>query len=352
MGERFFLSHSTADKPLVLRVDRALRALGFDVWTDKFEIKIGDSLVRKVFDEGLSSSDYVCAFLTENSVKSRWVQEELEFAFVRAMREGKPKILLLQFDNVEVPNVFKSKRYAPLERHELGEIVEAIAASAGITLVNPEHAPTPYAANDFHDALQDGDVVYLLASRRDELDVDPFYDPEGIEFKRRHIYVLRLDTRRRDVRSHYLSKGRPAHTAMRIVGDDLLIFINDKVVNNDFDMEGRLFRVKKSDLRPHAVSSVFSGENWGWDPWIDEQGRLHHKDSETAGNPYRLNKDVAEGKSWRELSEVQKRWRLAHCPFDTAYGPGRETGYLRFLNVDPGIFQSLHQAPPQQRSAS
>jgi hypothetical protein len=54
---RVFLSHASEDKDrFVLPFARALRANGVDVWLDKWEILPGDSLVDKLFEEGLKGA--------------------------------------------------------------------------------------------------------------------------------------------------------------------------------------------------------------------------------------------------------------------------------------------------------
>jgi len=50
---RAFISHSHADKPLAEELARALLDQGVDPWLDRWEIQPGDSLIRKIFDEGL-----------------------------------------------------------------------------------------------------------------------------------------------------------------------------------------------------------------------------------------------------------------------------------------------------------
>lgn len=315
-------------------MDRALRALGLDVWTDQYEIRLGDSLVSKIFDEGLRPSDYVCAFLTKNSVGSQWVREELEYAFIEAVRTGRPKILVLRFDRIEVPSFLRSRRYVSFERFELGGIVRTIMSAAHVEKSAVNLAAEPYATLDFHDALKVEGAIYLLASRADPLDMDPFFDPEGISFLRRDCFLLRVNEGTQGVLAHRLTRGRITHTAMRLLGEELLVFVNDKVENNSFSMVGRLFRIEAETLRPKSVRDVFTGVNWGWDPWIDEQGLVHHKDSETDGNPYRVEQTILPDHSWRELSRIQKDWRDLYCPYPLIEGPGRETGYLRFLDVD------------------
>jgi hypothetical protein len=60
MNPKIFLSHATEDKErFVVKFAEKLRTRGVDVWLDKWEILPGDSLVDKIFEEGLKcpSSD-------------------------------------------------------------------------------------------------------------------------------------------------------------------------------------------------------------------------------------------------------------------------------------------------------
>lgn len=191
----------------------------------------------------------------------------------------------------------------------------------------------PYDTLEFHDALKCEDSTYLLASRQDLDDIDPFFDPEGIEFPRRHLFLLTVDQQSQVIQSRYISKARPAHTAMRINGQQLLLFINDKVTNQSFGMTGRMFCFDKISLQPLSVTDVFENHNWGWNPWIDETGKLHHKDFEISGNPYRIEDQIVTDKTWHDLVTIETDWRKNNCPYSVISGPGRETGYLRLLDV-------------------
>lgn len=54
-----FISHATEDKEGIVRgLVSALRERGVDVWYDEFELRIGDSLRRKI-DQGLARSRFV-----------------------------------------------------------------------------------------------------------------------------------------------------------------------------------------------------------------------------------------------------------------------------------------------------
>lgn len=61
----FFISHASEDKDEIVRdLAEALKENGFDVWYDEFELKVGDSL-RKKIDNGLAKSRvWNCNYIT------------------------------------------------------------------------------------------------------------------------------------------------------------------------------------------------------------------------------------------------------------------------------------------------
>jgi hypothetical protein len=76
---KLFLSHSSSDKGFVERLAAQLLKYGFDVWYDKFEIGVGDSLLETI-RQGIEESAYVILVLSPDSVNSDWVQTEIELA--------------------------------------------------------------------------------------------------------------------------------------------------------------------------------------------------------------------------------------------------------------------------------
>jgi hypothetical protein len=54
---KLFISHASEDKArFVLPFAEGLRADGIDAWVDRWEIRPGDSLVQKIFDEGIAAA--------------------------------------------------------------------------------------------------------------------------------------------------------------------------------------------------------------------------------------------------------------------------------------------------------
>ncbi len=106
-----FLSHSSSDKLFVRRLAEDLRTNDVKVWIDEAEIQIGDSLIRKI-QEGITSADFVGAILSQASVKSRWVQHELENAITREISGSFLKVLPIVIEECEIPAFLSSRKYA------------------------------------------------------------------------------------------------------------------------------------------------------------------------------------------------------------------------------------------------
>lgn len=73
-----FISHASEDKDEVVRpLALALRNKGLKVWYDEFELKIGDSLRRKI-DKGLAKSKFGVVVLSRSFIKKGWTNYELD----------------------------------------------------------------------------------------------------------------------------------------------------------------------------------------------------------------------------------------------------------------------------------
>lgn len=80
-----FISHATEDKDEVARpLADALVNLGVHVWYDDFELRIGDSLRRKI-DAGLAKSQFGIVVLSQAFFQKNWTQYELDGLVTREM---------------------------------------------------------------------------------------------------------------------------------------------------------------------------------------------------------------------------------------------------------------------------
>jgi hypothetical protein len=73
-----FISHASEDKEAVARpLARYLQEAGVSVWLDVLELRIGDSLRRKI-DHGLASSQFGIVILSRPFFEKGWPQYELD----------------------------------------------------------------------------------------------------------------------------------------------------------------------------------------------------------------------------------------------------------------------------------
>ncbi|XBB66445.1 DUF1883 domain-containing protein [Nocardioides sp. WV_118_6] len=80
-----FISHASEDKEAVaLPLRNALAELGVTVWLDKTELRLGDSLRRKI-DQGIRSSRFSVVVLSEQFFAKGWTNHELDGLVTRTV---------------------------------------------------------------------------------------------------------------------------------------------------------------------------------------------------------------------------------------------------------------------------
>jgi hypothetical protein len=145
---RVFISHASEDKErFVTEFARKLRSNGIDAWLDKWEMLPGDSLVDKIFEEGLKNAQAVVVVLSAISVTKPWVREEINAAFVKRISNA-TKLIPVVIDECEVPQCLQStlwQRIDDLQGYD-AELQRIVLAILGRT-DKPPLGPIPkYAA--------------------------------------------------------------------------------------------------------------------------------------------------------------------------------------------------------------
>ncbi len=124
---KVFISYSHADRDFVEKLATDLIKNRILVWWDEWEIKVGDSLIRKI-DEGISTSSYLVIVLSANSVDSAWVQEELRAALMLQLDEKKTIVLPILLDDCRIPLFLREKNYADFRKDYLNSLRRLINA--------------------------------------------------------------------------------------------------------------------------------------------------------------------------------------------------------------------------------
>ncbi|MDA0918771.1 MAG: tetratricopeptide repeat protein, partial [Planctomycetota bacterium] len=143
-----FLSHSSLDKPAARRLADSLEMHGIDVWIDKGEIKVGDSVSEKISD-GLQNCDYLVALLSKNSIESEWVQREIYSRLHTDAANARHSILPVQLDDCEIPPLLTDLLRADLRENRAAAVSSLVRAIAKTR--RPEQA-TRRSGNDDEDA--------------------------------------------------------------------------------------------------------------------------------------------------------------------------------------------------------
>lgn len=149
---KVFLSHASEDKDrFVLEFAKQLRQQGLDVWLDRWEMLPGDSLVKKIFTEGIGNAAAVIVVLSKNSIGKKWVAEELDAAVVQRI-EQETLLLPVVLDGLrldQLPLAVRHLLHEPVpDTGDTGQAVERIVRAV---LGSPEKPPLgalpPYATS-------------------------------------------------------------------------------------------------------------------------------------------------------------------------------------------------------------
>ncbi|HLO53137.1 MAG TPA: DUF1883 domain-containing protein [Saprospiraceae bacterium] len=123
-----FISHASEDKDEVVRpLALALISEGLSVWFDEFEMKIGDSLRRKI-DKGLANSRFGIVVLSKDFIRKGWTNYELDGIITKSVSQE--QVLLPIWHNLTKKEVidFSPSLADKLARNTSSFTVEEIAS--------------------------------------------------------------------------------------------------------------------------------------------------------------------------------------------------------------------------------
>lgn len=132
-SQRIFLSHKSANKPLVRDVAKVLRTLGYQPWLDEDEMHAGTNLERGLL-QGMKDSCAAVFFITPEYEDKKYLAAEIEYAVAeKRVRDARFALMVFVFSDSEgkagtVPDLLRpyvwKEPSTPLDL--LNEIVKAL----------------------------------------------------------------------------------------------------------------------------------------------------------------------------------------------------------------------------------
>jgi hypothetical protein len=114
-----FISYSSIDHEFVDKLEKDLRTHNVAVWRDKWDIAYGANIVAEV-QRGLRNSALLLVVLSENSLRSRWVESEWTSKFGEEMKKGEITVIPTILGNVEeeqIPELLRGKKRVNLNQN-------------------------------------------------------------------------------------------------------------------------------------------------------------------------------------------------------------------------------------------
>lgn len=138
-----FISYSHEDRAFVDRLAENLVLRKTRVWIDRWELKVGDSLISRI-QEALQASSALLVIMSEAAVQSEWCKRELSAGLLRELEERRVVVLPVRIDDCTFPIFLREKLYADFRKNfdeGLTAVLEGIASvtAEGLgSVVQPE----------------------------------------------------------------------------------------------------------------------------------------------------------------------------------------------------------------------
>lgn len=115
VSPQVFLSYATPDKERFIEELRLrLQERDVRVWVDYAEVRPGDNIMQRIFDDGIGQADAVIVVLSRHSGTSRWMRAEISAAFTRWIVDG-TRLVAVCLDQAPVPPALATLLYVEID---------------------------------------------------------------------------------------------------------------------------------------------------------------------------------------------------------------------------------------------
>jgi len=106
-----FISYNHSDKKFVDLLANQLVQRHVNVWLDRWELSIGDTILEKV-QEAIDGSSALLVILSKTSVQSEWCKKEINGGLLKELEEKRVFVLPVLLEDCEMPLFARGKLYA------------------------------------------------------------------------------------------------------------------------------------------------------------------------------------------------------------------------------------------------
>ncbi len=132
----WFVSYSHKEKEFVKKLLDFIETDQIRIWQDVKDIKPGDELKSSIQD-GIAICDVFSVVLSKNSIGSDWVNWESKIAQHRIQVNGKPRIVPIVIEDVEIPTILSTYKTADFTDNfddGLEGIISSLKNTPGLTI--------------------------------------------------------------------------------------------------------------------------------------------------------------------------------------------------------------------------
>lgn len=106
-----FISYSHINKDFVDKLAMQLVQRNVNVWLDRWELSVGDSIIDKI-QEAVDGASALLVILSKASVASEWCKKELSAGLLRELEEKRVVVMPVMLEECEVPVFARGKMFA------------------------------------------------------------------------------------------------------------------------------------------------------------------------------------------------------------------------------------------------
>jgi hypothetical protein len=122
---KIYISYNKNDTPIASKISETLKEAGHEISIDVDTLLPGQDISIALF-EALRNSDFMVVIISENSINSKWVQNEIGAALAYSTERKDFRLFPVVIGNPEIPISIKDKLYIKVSDNEIDLAAEKI----------------------------------------------------------------------------------------------------------------------------------------------------------------------------------------------------------------------------------